>query len=238
MAERYEVTKVEIGAGHIEAAVVSKDRAHFVLTVRLESEGTRFVIRELSITADPSGDLFRGEKPRALEVDTALLRSIRLGAIRQAVVDFALATETGPLAGYIRANSPPEAKALYRTPAGRKALVGQSWKWTDDVLRAFAVEAILWSRCGKPGRLHDHLTSWAPSIGVDDLTPTKARDVLHKVRRAGYLADAKQGTKDPQPGWAFDEADLAAIEVAVSERIKAQRPGELPPTTDPEEQDQ
>lgn len=165
--------------------------------VKLRASGGRFVVRELTVTGDPSAALARGVAPEPIEVTNELLRGLPLHAIRQAIVNHAAG---GRFAVELRDLLRPSVVAVLDSDAGRAALDGQAWKWTDDLLEALAREAIRWKASGGTGPIVAHLGPWLEGQGVADVNAGKVRDAMSKARGRGFLAPTKQGSRDVQPG--------------------------------------
>jgi hypothetical protein len=132
------------------------------------------------------------------EVDARLLKAVQVPAIRAAVV-----AEFNRTAGLWLDTADGEASRSAKLAAveALRALVTPRTpgKWTDDVLHAFAVEAL--SAQGSGASRHAHMAQWLRKNGHPKADEVTSRDVTYKARKRGFFAPVStNGKRELLPG--------------------------------------
>jgi hypothetical protein len=180
---------------------------HLIALVTLEGHGGAEV--RVRLVRGPEGPVLVGLEVIArpgFEIDDKLMRAIRVPAIRRAVV----AEFTRSFSDWVESGGPDEQRMARE--AARQATEGvwltppsnsRSYVWTDEVLQAFALEAVRVQALiagGEPLSTRQHMAEWLRQHVKPSATDETARDVMHKARQRNFLAKAAHGSRDVSPG--------------------------------------
>lgn len=156
--------------------------------------GGAWMARSITITAPDDGEL-----------DPAIMRAIKLPAIRRAAqarvgqdIDQAVREHSTPDAPSVQA-----ARQLAQSTSGIGAKDdARSYLWNNEVLEKFAREAIRAQTAFANGEItstREHMIDWLRHYKAD-ATDGTVRDVMRKARAGGFIAGTKRGSRDVVAG--------------------------------------